>query len=128
MTGRATEHKPEAAVLWWGRSKEVVSGFPDEVKQNLGYALRLLQWGEEPPDYRPLPSVGKGLFELRDQDKHGWYRVIYLSRTNNVIHIVHAFEKKSRAMPEKEKDVARENLQQVRAYIQEQKQHAKREK
>jgi len=128
MIDRHSEHRPEAAVMWWGRSREVVRGFPDEVKQNLGYALRLLQWGEEPPDYRPLPSVGKGLFELREQDKHGWYRVIYLSRTNDVIHIVHAFEKNSRAMPEKAKDIARQNLKQVSAYIQEQKQHAKREK
>ena len=127
MSNRTGEHKPEAAVMWWGQSKEVVSGFPDEVKQNLGYALRLLQWGEEPPDYRPLSSVGKGLFELRDQDKDGWYRVVYLSRTQDVIHVVHAFEKDTREMPEKEKEVARQNLKHVRAFIQEQKEHAKRE-
>jgi phage-related protein len=82
-----------ADVWWWGKSKGALSRFPDKVKQNLGYSLRLLQQGEEPTDYRPLPSVGKGLFELRDQDKDGWYRVIYLSRTNDVIHVVHAFEK-----------------------------------
>lgn len=128
MNDGSGERKPEATIQWWGQSKEVISGFPDDVKQDLGYALRLLQWGEEPPDYRPLPSVAKGLFELREQDKDGWYRVIYLSRTNDVIHVVHAFEKNSRAMPEKEKQVARQNLKSVRLYIQEQKQHAKRKK
>jgi phage-related protein len=52
--------------MWWGKSLDVLSSFPDRVKMNLGYSLRLLQWGEEPMDYRPLPSVGKGLFELRE--------------------------------------------------------------
>ena len=95
---------------------------------NLGYSLRLLQWGEEPMDYRPLPSVGKGLFELREQDKDGWYRVIYLSRTNDCIHVVHAFEKDSREIPENEKEVARQNLSAVTAYLREEKKRAKRKK
>lgn len=36
MSDRPDEHKPEAIVKWWGQSKDVVSGFPDQVKQNLG--------------------------------------------------------------------------------------------
>jgi len=95
---------------------------------NLGYSLRLLQWGEEPMDYRPLPSVGKGLFELREQDKDGWYRVIYLSRTNDCIHVVHAFEKDSREIPENEKEVARQNLSALTAYLREGKKRAKQKK
>lgn len=114
--------------MWWGNSREVLSAFPQDVKQNLGYALRLLQWGEEPPDYRPLPSVGKGLFELRDRDKDGWYRVLYLSRTADVIHVVHVFEKDSRKMPERDKEVARQNLKNVHEYIWEQRKHAKQKK
>jgi phage-related protein len=112
--------------MWWGRSKEAISGFPYDVKVNLGYSLRLLQQGEEPTDYRSLSSVEKGLFELRDRDKDGWYRVIYLSRTNDVIHIVHAFEKDSREIPENEKAVARQNLKAVEAYLLEEKKSAKR--
>jgi phage-related protein len=117
-----------ATIMWWGKSLDVLSSFPDRVKMNLGYSLRLLQWGEEPMDYRPLPSVGKGLFELREQDKDRWYRVIYLSRTNDCIHVVHAFEKDSREIPENEKEVARQNLSAVTAYLREEKKRAKRKK
>jgi phage-related protein len=117
-----------ATIMWWGKSLDVLSSFPDRVKMNLGYSLRLLQWGEEPMDYRPLPSVGKGLFELREQDKDGSYRVIYLSRTNDCIHVVHAFEKDSREIPENEKEVARQNLSAVTAYLREEKKRAKRKK
>jgi phage-related protein len=112
--------------MWWGQSLDAISKFPDDVKVNLGYSLRLLQWGEEPIDYRSLSSVEKGLFELRDRDKDGWYRVIYLSRTNDVIHVVHAFEKDSREIPENEKAVARQNLKAVEAYLLEEKKRAKR--
>lgn len=118
----------EAGVWWWGKTKEIVSGFPSVVKRNLGFALRQLQWGEEPADYRPLASVGKGLFELRDQDDAGWYRIVYLSRTNDVIHVVHAFEKDTTKIPEQEKKVAQQNLKKVRAYLLEEKKHAKRKK
>lgn len=117
-----------AEVWWWGQSKDAISNFPDRVKVNLGYSLRLLQRGDEPTDYRPLPSVAKGLFELRDQDKDGWYRVIYLSRTNDVIHVVHAFQKDTREIPENQKTVARQNLKAVRSYQREEKKHAKRKK
>jgi len=118
----------EAEVWWWGKTKEVVSGFPNGVKRNLGFALRQLQWGEEPADYRPLASVGKGLFELRDQDDSGWYRIIYLSRTDDVIHVVHAFEKDTAKIPEQEKRVAQQNLKKVHAYLLEERKRAKRKK
>jgi phage-related protein len=117
-----------AEVWWWGQSKKVLSAFPKKIKKNLGYALRQLQWGEEPTDYRPLPSVAKGLFELRDSDDDGWYRVIYLSRTNDVIHVVHAFEKDDRKLPEREKNIARQNLKAVNAYLREEKKRAKPKK
>ena len=114
--------------MWWGKSLDVISSFPERVRINLGYSLRLLEWGEQPTDYRPLPSVGKGLFELRDRDKDGWYRVIYLSRTNDCIHVVHVFEKDTRQIPENEKAVARQNLSAVNAYLREEKKRAKKKK
>ena len=64
--------------LWLGRgdSKAVLLSFPEEVRQNFGFELWQLQQGERPSDYRPLPSIGTGVFELRDQDERSWYRVI----------------------------------------------------
>src|SRR2546425_5293172 len=92
----------DAVVAWEGDSKEVISSFPDAAKQNLGFQLRLLQQGQQPTDYRAMSSVGPGVFELRDQDERAWYRVIYLSRVRDVIHVLHCFEKRSRETPRKE--------------------------
>jgi len=79
------ERPKYAAVVWEGNSREVLQAFPEDVKQNFGFELWQLQQGERPGDYRPLPSIGTGVFELRDQDERAWYRVIYLSRINDVI-------------------------------------------
>jgi phage-related protein len=58
----------DAVIAWEGNSKEVITAFPDAAKYNLGFDLRLLQQGQQPTDYRPMSSVGPGVFELRDQD------------------------------------------------------------
>jgi phage-related protein len=113
----------DAAIAWEGDSKEVISSFPDEVKYNLGFDLRLLQQGQQPTDYRPMSSVGPGVFELRDQDERTWYRVIYLSKVRGVIHVLHCFEKRSRETPTKEINTARQRLKAVRARLIQEKKH-----
>ncbi|MBZ5701034.1 MAG: type II toxin-antitoxin system RelE/ParE family toxin [Acidobacteriia bacterium] len=115
----------DAAIAWEGDSREVLRSFPDDARQNLGFQLRLLQQGERPTDYRPLPSVGPGVFELRDQDARSWYRVVYLSRINDVIYVLHCFEKKSREMPRKDFEKARQRLKAVRARLAGEKKHEK---
>ncbi|HTC49078.1 MAG TPA: type II toxin-antitoxin system RelE/ParE family toxin [Candidatus Aquilonibacter sp.] len=116
---------PEAVIAWEGDSKEVLRSFPDAVKRNLGFDLRLLQQGEPPMDYRPMQSVGPGVFELRDQDERSWYRLIYLSRIRDVIYVLHCFEKRSRETPIKEINTARQRLKTVRARMIEEKKHGR---
>jgi len=106
-----------ATVVWEGDSKEILQCFPEAARQNLGFELWRLQQGERPSDFRPLPSVGAGVFELRDQDERAWYRVIYLSRTKGVIYVLHCFEKKSREMPRREFETARQRLKAVRGRL-----------
>lgn len=116
----------DAVIAWEGDSKEVISSFPDAEKNNLGFDLRLLQQGRQPTDYRPMSSVGPGVFELRDQDARAWYRVIYLSRVRDVIHVLHCFEKRSRETPMKEINTARQRLKAVRARIIQERKHGGR--
>lgn len=81
----------------------------------MGFQLRLLQLGQQPNDYRPMSAIGSGVFELRDQDERAWYRVIYLSRIRDVVHVLHCFEKRSRETPAREIRTARQRLKAVRA-------------
>ena len=116
----------DAVIAWEGDSKEVISSFPDAAKYNLGSDLRLLQQGQQPTDYRAMSSIGPGVFELRDQDERAWYRVIYLSRVRDVIHVLHCFEKRSRETPVREINTARQRLKAVRARMIQERKHGGR--
>jgi phage-related protein len=124
MNGQS-ESPGHAAIAWEGDSKEVLQSFPEDARQNFGFELWQLQQGERPSDYRPLPSIGTGVFELRDQDKRAWYRVVYLSRINDVIYVLHCFEKKSREMPRKDFEKAKQRLKAVRTRLAAGKKHEK---
>jgi phage-related protein len=114
-----------AEIHWEGDSKEVLSAFPSDVKMNFGYNLRRLQNGLQPVcDTRSLPSIGKGVYELKDADERTWYRVMYLSKIDDVIYVLHSFEKDTRKTTRRDITVAQERLKAVRRRIQE----AKREK
>jgi phage-related protein len=122
----ASERPKLAAIVWEGDSRDILKSFPETVVQNLGFELWQLQQGEMPRDYRPLPSVGSGVYELRDQDKRGWYRVVYLSRIDDVIYVLHCFEKKTREMPRKDFQKSKQRLTAVRARLAEGKKREKR--
>lgn len=103
-----------AEIHWEGDSKEVLSGFPRAVKLSLGYSLRRLQNGEFPAcDARSMPSLGKGVWELKEADERTWYRAIYLSRSRNVIYVLHCFEKDRRKTDPRDIATARSRLKQV---------------
>lgn len=125
MTGQA-EGPKYAAIAWEGNSREVLRSFPEAVRQNLGFQLWRLQQGERPSDYRQLTSIGAGVFELRDQDERAWYRVVYLSRTDDVIYVLHCFEKKGREMSRKDFEKAKQRLKALNARLAEERRHEKR--
>jgi phage-related protein len=106
-----------AEIVWESDSKEVLRSFPEAVIQDFGFELWQLQQGERPRNYRPLPSVGPGVFELRDQDERGWYRVVYLSRIDDVIYVLHCFEKKSREMPARDFQKSKQRFKAVESAI-----------
>lgn len=90
------DDRKSADIQWEGDSKEVLSGFPRDVKLSLGYSLRRLQNGELPAcEVRSMSSIGKGVWELKESDERTWYRVMYLSRIGNVIMSCIALKKKA---------------------------------
>lgn len=100
-------------VVWLGDSNEVVAGFPDSIKEDLGFQLYLLQKGQMPTRSRPMKSIGKSVFELKEQDHRGWYRVIYTLEAKNKIYVLHGFRKQSGKTSPKDLDVAKKRLGQI---------------
>jgi phage-related protein len=44
-----------------------------------------------------MPSIGKGVEEIRVWDESGTYRVIYTARLVEAVYVLHAFQKKTQA-------------------------------
>jgi phage-related protein len=103
----------DVTVVWEGDSLEVVQSFPKEVRTELGADIRRLQNDEQPRNSRPMKSVGARVYELRQMDKSGWYRVIYLAKVNNRLHMLHAFVKQSAKTSPRDLRVASQRLKVV---------------
>jgi phage-related protein len=107
-------NKPLVEIAWEGDSKDILSGFPAEVKSTFGFSLRRLQNGELPRcGVRPMASVGKGVWELKTDDDRTWYRVMYLSKIHGVIYVLHAFEKDSAKTDQRDIAIAKDRLKTV---------------
>jgi phage-related protein len=84
-------HRPNAMLSWEGDSKRVLRGFPATARSNLSFDLFQLEQHRLPQDFRPMPSIGPKVYELKDGDEKTWYRLIYLSEIHNVIYVLHCF-------------------------------------
>ena len=61
-----------------------------------------------------MPSVGPGMREIRVREASGAFRVIYVAHLEAAIYVLHAFQKKTRATPQRDIDLARERLKAIR--------------
>lgn len=113
---------PPAELHFEGDSLEVLSAFPAAVKSALGFSLRQLQVGLPPTcQTRSMNSIGAGVYELKEADERTWYRAIYLSKVNEIIYVLHYFEKDSRKTDRRDIEVAAQRLKLVKQRILEQK-------
>lgn len=81
--------------------------FDTDAKQEAGYQLDKVQRGEQPDDFKPMSSIGKGVEEIRVWDESGTYRVIYTARLADAVYVLHAFQKKTQATAKCDIDLAK---------------------
>lgn len=101
-------------VAWVGDSKERLRTFPPDAMQDAGYQLHLVQMGRSPTSWKPMPSIGIGVNEIRVHVL-GAFRVIYLAKFPEAIYVLHAFQKKSSRISGLDITLARDRLRAVLA-------------
>ena len=82
-------------IQFLGDSLKSLREFPEDAKHDVGYQLDKVQRGEQPDDFKPMPSIGNGVEEIRVRDDSGIYRVIYTARLADAVYVLHAFQKKT---------------------------------
>lgn len=84
-------------ITFLGDSLKQLRAFPPDARQDAGFQLDAVQRGEQPSDFKPMPSIGAGVEEIRIWDASGAYRVIYTARLADAVYVLHAFQKKTQA-------------------------------
>lgn len=54
-----------------------------------------------------MPSIGKGVEEIRIWDDAGTFRVIYTARLTDAVYVLHAFQKKTQAASKRDIDTTK---------------------
>ena len=68
---------------------------PRAAWREIGYQLSLVQAGRLASDWKPIPTVGAGVIEIRVHAE-GEYRVFYVAKFGEAIYVLHVFGKKTR--------------------------------
>jgi phage-related protein len=89
-----------------GSADDAIRAFPDTARRDAGYQLYLVQRGLEPDDWRPMPSIGAGVREVRIRDAAGAFRVIYTAARPEAVYVLHAFQKKTQATSKRDLELA----------------------
>ena len=100
-------------VRFLGDSLKCLRDFPEDARHDAGYQLDKVQRGGQPDDFKPMPSIGNGVEEIRVWDDSGTYRVIYTARLTDAVFVLHALQKKTQATAKRDIDTAKERFAQL---------------
>jgi phage-related protein len=85
----------EKPLFWIGSSREDLLAFQETVKDEIGTALSVAQFGGKHPSAKPWRGEGPGVFEIVEDHRGDTYRAVYTVRFANAVYVLHAFQKKS---------------------------------
>jgi phage-related protein len=93
---------PAKPLRFVGDSRDRLKAMSKLMQYRAGGELWLAQEGKEPNDFKPMPRVGAGAFEIRIRDDAGIARVFYVAKFPEAVYVLHCFEKKSEQTAERD--------------------------
>ncbi len=111
----AMSHSSPKPVIWLGDTLGTLRACPQDVQDEVGYALYLAQIGGKYEGAKPLKGLGlgAGVLEVIADCRGETYRAVYTVRFADRVYVLHVFQKKSRkgiATPQSEIDLVRQRL------------------
>ncbi|KPA09171.1 protein containing DUF891 [Candidatus Magnetomorum sp. HK-1] len=89
-------------------------GFPKGILANFIHILEMIEEFGPALGKPYTASIGDGLFEIRAKGKEGIGRSIFCTIKGQEIIILHSFIKKTRRIPKKEIDLAKNRMKEVK--------------
>lgn len=94
------------AAYFVGTARKDLAHFPEAARRRAGHELFMVQVGRNPSDFKPMPGVGAGAYEIRVRDESDAFRVIYVAKFDDAVYVLHAFLKKTRETAKADIDLA----------------------
>ena len=88
-------HRKVKPAVFVGSSRRDLQSFPSVARREVGQALFEAQLGDHPAGAKPLKGFGGGVLEIRKSVGGNAYRAVYTVRFEDVLYVLHAFQKKS---------------------------------
>lgn len=99
---------------WVASSKKDLMEFPLDIQKEMGHALYIAQQGGKHKSAKPLKGFGgAAVLEVVQSDGNGTYRAMYTVQFDEVIYVLHAFQKKSKTgikTPKQDMDLVEKRL------------------
>ena len=105
-------------LFWEGSSKKDFKEFPVPVQKDLGVAQFVAQLGQTAASAKVWKGLGSGVYELVEVHRGDTFRVVYVVQVADAVHVLHAFQKKSKtgiATPQPDVDLVEQRLKTVLA-------------
>lgn len=96
------------AVEFCGDSLARLRDFPEDAMREAGFQIDKIQSGDTPAHYRPMPSVGRGVTEIKIREDDGQFRVFYVANRGSVVYVLHCFQKKSQKTSKQDIDTGKQ--------------------
>jgi phage-related protein len=107
----------EKEVIFWPPSLagEIKKDWPEDMRREGGFQLGKVQQGLEPDNYRPMPTIGAGVREIKLQDDNkSQYRLIYIAKFEEAIYVFHVITKKTtQKTNNRDIDIAKKRLNEI---------------
>ena len=78
-----------------------------------GFQIDRIQHGFLPDDFKPMPSVGSAVAEIRIWDEAGTFRVIYVAKFEDAVYVLHCFQKKTQKTAQKDIELSNKRLREL---------------
>ena len=102
-------------LCWVGSSRRDLLDFPSEARRKAGFELRAVQRGEVPSDFKSMPTIGSGAYEIRINIGDA-YRVFYVTKFEEGIYALHAFQKKTQKTEKRDIEIGRQRYKEAQVF------------
>lgn len=99
-------------LIWAGSSKKDLKRLDKAIQQEMGFELFAVQEGKAPSDFKPMPSIGTGVYELRIHVK-GESRLVYVAKFHEAVYVLHVFTKRTQKTSKRDLLIATQRLAEV---------------